>query len=62
MFSLCLRGIPPGAPVPSHSQKMCRLDGLSMLNCPLVSGGVSRVNTWGSGDRAWVGLWLMQTR
>ena len=33
-----------------------------MLNCPLVSGGLARVNAWGDGDRVWVGLWLVQTR
>ena len=31
-FSLCLRGFPPGAPVSSHTPKMCGLGGLAMLN------------------------------
>ena len=57
-----LHGFPPGAPVASHSPKMCGLDGLAMLNCPLVLGGLARVNAWVYGDRAWVGLWLVQTR
>jgi len=58
----CLRGFPPGAPVSSHSPKMCGLGGLAVLNCPFVSGGLARVNVWGYGDRAWVGLWLVQSR
>jgi len=38
-----------------------------MLNCPLVSWdvyfiGISRVNMWVFGDKAWVGLLLTQTR
>ena len=61
-FSSCLRGFPPGAPVSSHSPKMCGLGGLAMLNCPLVSGGLAGVNRWGYEDRAWVGLWSVQTR
>ena len=48
----CLCRFPPGAPVSSHSPKMCRLGGLAMLNCPLVSGGLAMVNAWGYGDRA----------
>ena len=55
-------GFPAGAQVSSHSPKMCGLDGLAMLNCPLVSGGLARVNAWGYGDRACVGLWSVQTR
>ena len=47
----CLHGFPPGAPVSSHSPKMCGLCGLAMLNFPLVSGGLARVNAWGYGDR-----------
>ena len=35
-FSPCLRGFPPGAPVSSHSPKMCRLGGLAMINSPSV--------------------------
>jgi len=63
-FSLCLREFPPGAPVSSHSPKMCGLGWLAMLNCPLVSwdGGISRVNMWNYGDRGWVGLLSVQTR
>uniref|UniRef100_A0A8C4S344 Capping protein regulator and myosin 1 linker 2 n=1 Tax=Erpetoichthys calabaricus TaxID=27687 RepID=A0A8C4S344_ERPCA len=34
MFSPCLRGFPPGAPVSSHSPKTCRLGGLAILNWP----------------------------
>uniref|UniRef100_A0A8C4RSA4 Ig-like domain-containing protein n=1 Tax=Erpetoichthys calabaricus TaxID=27687 RepID=A0A8C4RSA4_ERPCA len=34
MFSLCLRGFPPGTPVSSHSPKTCRLGGLAILNWP----------------------------
>ena len=33
-----------------------------MLNCPLVSGELARINASGYGDRAWVGLWSVQTR
>jgi len=61
-FSPCLSGFPPGAPVSSHSPKMCGLGGLAVLSCPLVSGGRARVNTWGCGVGAWVGLWSVQTR
>ena len=61
-FSPCLRGFPPGAPVSSHRPKICGLGGLTMLNCPLVSGRLARVNAWGYGDRAWVGLWSGQTQ
>ena len=57
-FSSCLRGFPAGALVSSHSPKLCGLGGLVILNCPIVSGGLARVN----GDRAWVRLWLVQTR
>ena len=39
-FSPCLRGFPPGAPVSSHSPKMCELGGLTKVNCPLVSQDV----------------------
>ena len=46
---------------PPTVQKMCRLGGLAMLNCPLVPGGQVRVNAQGYGDRALVGLWLVQT-
>ena len=28
----------------------------------LSVGGLARVNAWGYGDRAWVGLWSVQTR
>jgi len=37
MFSLCLRGFPPGALVPFRSPKMCRLGALAMLNFTFVS-------------------------
>jgi len=58
-FSSCQRGFPLGAPVSSHSPKMCGLGGLDMLNCPFVSGGPAGVNAWSCGDRAWVGLdWI----
>ena len=33
-FSPYLRGFPPGAPVYSHSPKMCRFGALAMLNSP----------------------------
>jgi len=61
-FSPCLRGFPPGAPVSSRSPKMCGLGELAMLNCPLVSGELARVNAWHYGDRVWVGLRPVQTR
>ena len=62
-FSLCLLGFPPSAPVSSHTLKICGGFGrLAMLNCPLVSGGLARVNEWVYGDRAWMGLWSVQTR
>jgi len=61
-FSPCLHEFPPGAPISSHSPKMSELDRLAMLNCPLVSGGLARVNAWSYGDSAWAGLWLVQTR
>ena len=52
-LSPCLHGFPPGAPVSSHSPKVCGLGGLAMLkNAPLVSGGLARVNARGCGDRA----------
>ena len=60
-FSPCLHGFPPGAPVSSHRPKMCGLGGLAVLNCPLMSGGLARVNEH-CGNRAWVGLWSVQTR
>jgi len=47
IFSPCVCEFPPDAPVSSHSPKMCGLGGLAMLNCPLVSGGLARVNVWG---------------
>ena len=35
--------------IPFQSPKMCGLGGFAMLNCPLVSGGLARVNAWGQG-------------
>ena len=35
---------------------MYGLGGLAMLNCPIVSGGLARVNAQGYGDRAWGGI------
>ena len=61
-FSPCLHGFLLGAPVSSHSPKMCGLGALAMLNCPFVSGGLARINAWGYGDRTWVVLWSLQTR
>ena len=54
-----LRGFPLCALVSSHSPKMCRLGGLAMLNCPLVSQDVSvreisGINVWGYRYRTWV--------
>jgi len=35
---------------------------LAMLNLALSVGGISRVNMWGYGEWAWVGLLLVQTQ
>jgi len=56
-FSPCLRGVSSGCS--GFLPKMCGLGGLAVLNCPLVSGGLARVKTWGYRDRAW---WSVQTR
>jgi len=57
-FSPCLCGFPPGVPVSFHSPKMCRLDGLAMINCHLVSGGLTGKYV----DRAWMGFLSVQAR
>ena len=50
------RGFPPGAPV----SKGVRVRWIG--HAKFVSRGLARVNAWGYGDRAWVGLWSVQTQ
>ena len=48
-------------PFPSQSKDVwARLIGHAKLT--LCVRGISRVNMWGYGDKAWVGLWSVQTR
>ena len=61
MFSLCLRGFPPDALVSSHHPKDARVRLIGHAKLTLVSEELARVNAWGYGDRAWVGLWSVQT-